>query len=258
MSRRVTFPNESADYRTARDALLEAELGLRRSMEAVAEQRRRLPPGGQAPEDYVFQEARPDGSIGQVRLSELFGPSHQALAIYNMMFPRNPADDRPGAASGETALLPLAESPCPSCTALLDQLDGVIPHSEQRMAFAVVAKTSPQRLLGFARERGWRHLRLLSSAGNTFKRDYLGESASGNQQPMLNVFERREGAIRHFWGTELLYADADPGQEMRHVGTIEPLWNLFDMTRQGRGSDWEEQLQYSCCSRVQAAPLGGK
>jgi predicted dithiol-disulfide oxidoreductase (DUF899 family) len=108
-----------------------------------------------------------------------------------------------------------------------------------------VAQSPLPRILTFARERGWRRLRLLSSAGNTYNRDYLAETAQGSQLPMLNVFHRDGETIRHFWGSELLYAPAEPGQEYRHVGTIEPLWNLFDFTREGRGTDWDEQLSYS-------------
>jgi predicted dithiol-disulfide oxidoreductase (DUF899 family) len=114
------------------------------------------------------------------------------------------------------------------------------------MNIAVAAKTSAERLLAFGQERGWRHLRLLSSAANRYNQDYLGE-VDGFQQPMLNVFQRQDGVIRHFWGSELLFAPTEPGQEMRHVGTLEPLWNMLDLTPEGRGADWEEQLQYSCC-----------
>lgn len=191
------FPNESPEYRAARDDLLTAEIELRRAMERVAVRRRQLPAGGVVPQDYVFEGALADGSVGEVLLSELFG-SHRSLAIYNMMFPRSRSDDRPGPASGVTASLPLAEGPCPSCTSLLDQLDGAVPHLKQRMAFVVVAKTSADRLLTFGRERGWRNLRLLSSAHNSYNRDYLGEAEGGGQQPMLNVFEREGLRIRHF------------------------------------------------------------
>jgi predicted dithiol-disulfide oxidoreductase (DUF899 family) len=195
----ITFPGESADYRTARDQLLEREIELRRAMEAVAVARRGLPPGGEVPEDYVFQGAGPDGATTDVRLSELFAPRKDSLVIYNFMFPRGYGRPRPGPTSGETARLPLEEGPCPSCVALLDQLDGAAEHASQRLNFAVVAKTSPPRLLTFAKERGWRHLRLLSSAGNTYNRDYFGEDPEGWQMPMLNVFHRDGEAIRHFW-----------------------------------------------------------
>jgi predicted dithiol-disulfide oxidoreductase (DUF899 family) len=234
----VTFPGESAEYRAARDRLLEREIGLRREMEAVAAQRRALPPGGAVPEDYVFQ-----GADGEVRLSELFGPGKPSLAIYSFMFPRDPADDRPGPKTGESVRLPLAEGPCPSCVAFLDQLEGMVEHSDQIMSFAVVAKAPLERVHAFANERGWRRLRVLSSATNTYNRDYLAETPEGHQRPMLNVFHRDGDTTRHFWGSELFYAPTEPGQETRHVGTIEPLWNLFDLTREGR-PDWDEQLSY--------------
>jgi predicted dithiol-disulfide oxidoreductase (DUF899 family) len=179
-----------------------------------------------------------------MKLSELFEPGKNSLVIYNFMFPRDPNDMSPGAAIGKTALLPLAESPCPSCTALLDQLDGAAEHARQHINFAVVAKTPVQRLLAFAEERGWRRLRLLSSAGNTYNRDYHGETVDGIQRPMLNVFHRDHDVIRHFWGSELLYAPTDGDQEPRHVGTLEPLWNLFDLTPEGRPNNWWERLSY--------------
>jgi predicted dithiol-disulfide oxidoreductase (DUF899 family) len=177
-------------------------------------------------------------------MSELFAPGKSTLVIYSFMFPRDPGDSSPGPASGQTALLDLAEGPCPSCTALLDQLDGAAEHAGQRINLVVVAKTAPARLLTFAHERGWRRLRLLSSAGNTFNRDYHAETADGLQRPMLNVFQRDQHTIRHFWGSELFYAPADGDQDPRHVGTIEPLWNLFDLTPEGRPADWYEQLGY--------------
>jgi predicted dithiol-disulfide oxidoreductase (DUF899 family) len=240
-----TFPGESAEYRTARDRLLEREIELRRAMEAVAAARRELPLGGVVPEDYVFQGTGADGTPTNVRLSELFAPGKDSLLIYCFMFPRDAGDERLGPEAGQTALLPLAEGPCPSCTALLDQLDGAAEHATQRINLAVVAKAPLERILTFANERGWRRLRLLSSAANSYNRDYLAETPEGSQRPMLNVFHRDGGTIRHFWGSELFYAPTDPGQDPRHVGTIEPVWNLFDLTPEGRPPDWDEQLSYS-------------
>lgn len=177
-------------------------------------------------------------------MSELFAPGRDSLVIYNFMFPRSSQDQRPGPASGRTAELPLAEGPCPSCVALLDQLDGVVEHAEPRVNLAVVAKAPVERLLTFGEERGWRRLRLLSSAGNSFKRDYRGETEDGAQVPILNVFHSDGSAIRHFWSSELMFAPTDGHQDPRHVGTLEPLWNLFDFTREGRAMDWDEQLSY--------------
>jgi predicted dithiol-disulfide oxidoreductase (DUF899 family) len=240
----VTYPGESAEYRAARDALLAKEIELRRLMEAVAAQRRELPPGGEVPEDYVFRGEGSDGGPTEVRLSELFSPGRDSLAIYSFMFPRDPEDDAPGPVrEKETAKLPLHEGPCPTCVALLDQLDGMVEHASQVVNFAVVAQTPVDRLLTFGRERGWRRLRLLSSAENTYQRDYLAETPEGAQRPMLNVFQRDGDTIHHFWGSELFYAPWDPGQDPRHVGTLEPLWNLFDLTPEGR-PEWEEQLTY--------------
>src|SRR5215510_3636101 len=241
----IAFPGESTEYRAARNRLLEQEIELRRAMEAVAAARRRLPPGGVVPRDYVFQAQGPGGGPAEVRLSELFAPGKDSLLIYSMMFPRASDDDSPGPRGGQTALLPLAEGPCPSCTALLDQLDGAAEHACQRINLAVVAKAPLLHILTFAKERGWRRLRLLSSAGTTYNRDYFGETAEGHQRPMLNVFRRDGETIRHFWGSELLYAPTEPGQDPRHVGTLEPLWNLFDLTPEGRPADWDEQLRYT-------------
>jgi predicted dithiol-disulfide oxidoreductase (DUF899 family) len=161
-----------------------------------------------------------------------------------MMFPRAADDSTPGPPAGQTSLLPLHEGPCPSCTALIDQLDGAAEHLAQHVNLAIAAKAPLDRLLTFASERGWRRLRMISSAGNAYNRDYLAEAADGSQQPMLNVFHHDAGAIRHFWGSELFYAPVEPGQETRHVGTIEPLWNLFDLTPEGRPADWHEQFSY--------------
>jgi predicted dithiol-disulfide oxidoreductase (DUF899 family) len=240
----VAFPGESAEYRAARNRLLEQEIELRRATEAVAAARRQLPPGGVVPEDYVFQAQGPDGGLAAVRMSELFAPGRDSLVIYSMMFPRASGDERPGPAGGQSALLPLAEGPCPSCVALIDQLDGAAGHVAQRLNLAIAAKAPLERVLAFGRERGWRRVRLLSAAGTTYSRDYLAELADGSQQPMLNVFHRDGDTVRHFWGSELFYAPVDPGQEPRHVGTIEPLWNLLDLIPEGRGTDWDEQLSY--------------
>jgi predicted dithiol-disulfide oxidoreductase (DUF899 family) len=241
----IRFPGESPEYRIARDRLLEREIELRRGMEAVAAARRELPPGGEVNMDYVFRGAGPDGAPADVRLSELFEPGKNSLVIYSFMFPRDPGDLTPGPRDGETALLPLAEGPCPTCTAFLDQLDGAAEHASQRVNIAVVAKAPLPRVLAFARERGWRRLRLLSSAGNTYNADYFAETPEGAQRPMLTVFHRDAGVTRHFWSSELFYASSDPGEEPRHVGTLEPLWNLFDLTPEGRPTEWIEQFSYS-------------
>ena len=239
----VNFPRESPEYRVARNRLLEQEIELRRMMETVALARRKLPPGGEIPQDYIFQELRPDGRWADVRMSELFAPGKDSLLIYTFMFPRYPDDERPGPASAELKDLPLARTPCPSCTALLDQLDAAMRHAGDIVNLVAAAEASVDHLVQFAKERGWRTLRLLSTAGNSYRKDYNADY-EGNGMPMLNVFHRDGDAIRHFWGSELFWAETDPGQDPRHVGTLEPLWNLFDLTPEGRPEGWDEQLSY--------------
>jgi predicted dithiol-disulfide oxidoreductase (DUF899 family) len=240
----VALPGESKEYRAARERLLQREIELRSATEAVAAARRELPAGGPVPCDYVFDGEGTTGAPVEVRMSELFAPGKPSLVIYSFMFPRDPGEESPGPSTGQTALLPLAEGPCPSCTALLDPLDGAAEHAGQHINFVVVAKAPIERVITFARERGWRHLRLLSSATNTYNRDYLAETPDGIQRPMLTVFHRQNGVIRHFWSSELFYAPTDPGQDPRHVGSLEPLWNLFDLTPEGRPQDWYEQHDY--------------
>jgi predicted dithiol-disulfide oxidoreductase (DUF899 family) len=232
----LSMPNESAEYRAARNALLAEEMELRRQIERVAARRRALPPGGAPREDYRFV-----GENGPVRLSGLFAPGRDSLAIYSFMYG------------------PERVRPCNGCTHLLDGLNGAAEHIRQRINFVVVAKSPLERILAFAGERGWRNLRFLSTDGNTYDRDYFGDSiglsaAVRKQQefkdgeewdmPMLNVFRRDGATVRHFWGSELLYVPAEPGQEYRHVDLLDPLWNMLDVTPEGR-DDFVPRLSYA-------------
>ena len=215
----MKFPNESKVYRAARNKLLFAEKALRRKVEAVAALRRKLPPGGALPEDYAFE-----GTEGTVRLSQIIG-DHDTLIAYSFMYG------------------PAMKKACPMCSSMLDALNGNARHITERAGLVVIAKSPIGRILDFAQARGWANLRLLSSAGNSYNRDYSGENAEGNQLPMLNVFVRRNGRIRHFWATELLFAKAGRGQNNRHVDMLWPLWNALDLTPGGRGTDWYPQLR---------------
>ena len=224
----LRFPGESSEYRRAREQLLEAEGELRDMTEQVAARRRALPAGGLLPEDYVFESAA-DGS--EVRFSELFAPGKDSLVIYNMMFPRWSEDRRAGAPGGETALLPLVEQPCPSCTSVVDGLEGAAFHLAARINLAVIAKTSPDRLGTYGQERGWRNLRLLSSRNNTFNRAYHAEAPDGGQLPVLNVFYRKEDGIHHQWASEMTFTRGD-------TSSLDPVWPIFgalDLTPDGRG-----------------------
>jgi predicted dithiol-disulfide oxidoreductase (DUF899 family) len=238
----IRFPGESGDYRRERNRLLEAEIELRRANERVAAQRRALPMGGSVPDDYSFEEA--SGSGGEVRFSELFEPGKDTLVLYSFMFPRSSGDRRSGP-DGETGKLPLAETPCASCTSILDSLDGAARHLGQRLNLGVVAKADPERIRTFAQERGWRSLRLLSSQNNAYNRDYHAETADGGQIPILNVFIRDGDQLRHSWATELMFAPREEGEDPRHVDSIWPIWNVLDMTADGRGTGSDfPQLRY--------------
>jgi len=230
MSTTMRIAGESSEYRAAREALLEAEVDLRRRLERVAELRRKLPLGAEVVEDYVFQEGAADlddaRTVRTVRLSELFAPGKNSLVLYSFMYG------------------PAMEKPCPMCTAMLDSLNGAAPHAAQRINLAVAARSPIERIRAFARARGWRNLRLLSSSASSYNRDYHGEAPDGSQLPVLNVFVKRGGAIHHYYATELLFADPEVGQHPRHLDLIFPLWNLFDLAPEGRGADFFPRLDY--------------
>jgi predicted dithiol-disulfide oxidoreductase (DUF899 family) len=228
----IRFPGESTGYRLERNRLLEAEAELRLSIERVAAQRRALPQGGAVPDDYRFEEAS-DGR--EVRFSDLFETGKDTLVVYSFMFPRYSGDTRPGPREGELARRPLTDTPCASCTSILDSLDGAALHLASRLNLVVVAKSDPAWIRAFARERGWHHLRLLSSRSSAYNRDYHAETPEGEQMPMLNVFLRDGDQFRHTWASELMYAPRADGIESRHVDSIWPIWNVLDVTPAGRG-----------------------
>ncbi len=116
---------------------------------------------------------------------------------------------------------------------------------EDRINLAVVAKAPTQKIRTWGKERGWTNLRLLSSGENTYNPDYFAETPEGGQLPAINVFQKTEQGVHHFYNTELLYAKAQNGQHPRHTDPIWPLWNIFGLTPEGRGTDWYPSLDYS-------------
>ncbi|SAK84230.1 hypothetical protein AWB79_05739 [Caballeronia hypogeia] len=216
----MTFPNESAEYRQARIALLAEEIELRRHIERVARMRRALPPGGEVTGDYRFE-----GERGAVDFAGLFGDK-DTLVTYSYMFG------------------PQRERPCPMCTSLLSAWEGEARDIEQRVALAVIARSPLARLVAFKQERGWRDLRLFSDTSGEFSRDYHAISKEGGDEPALNVFTKRDGVIRHFWSGEMDFATADPGEDPRGAPDPMPLWTVLDMTPEGRGTDWYPKLDY--------------
>jgi predicted dithiol-disulfide oxidoreductase (DUF899 family) len=216
----VRIPNESAEYRAARRALLAEEIELRRHIERVAAQRRALPPGGPVVGDYRFQ-----GEDGPTDFAGLFGDK-QTLAIYSYMFG------------------PERERPCPMCTNTLGAWEGNAADIGQRISLAVVARSPIERLIAWKKERGWRDLRLFSDLNDAYSRDYFGLLPNGSEIPAFNVFTRRDGTIRHFWSGEMADVTADPGQDPRGAPDPAPLWMVLDATPEGRGMDWYPKLDY--------------
>lgn len=214
----ISFPNESPAYRRARAKLLEAEIALRQQVAVLAALRRALPPGGEVPQDYEFQRFDAHGNIEDVALSSLFARGKKSLLIYDFMYG------------------PDMQKPCVMCSSMLDALNGNARQISERINLAIVARSPIERIVAFAKKRGWHNLTILSSANNTFQRDYFGETEGGDQLPMANVFVKEDKLVRHFWGSEMLYAGLD-GQP-RHVDLLWPLWNAFDLTPEGRGTDW--------------------
>ena len=217
------YPNDSAEYREARVALLAEEVELRRHIERVAAQRRALPPGGEA-RDYRFKDE--DGKT--VPLADLFGV-HDTLVTYFWMYG------------------PERERPCPMCTSFLGSLDIPVRDISQRIAIAVIGRSPVERQLAFARERGWSNLKFYATVGDDFPRDYRGLAPDGSEWPALDVWVRRDGKVLHFWGSEL-GGTADPGQDARGAPDPTPLWNILDLTPAGRGTDWFPALAYDAAT----------
>ena len=203
----LRYPNETRDYRVARDALLKEEQELVSRVKALAAKRRKLPPGGPLKEDYVFQWAT-DGKIGQrVRFSELFGDKN-TLLLYSFMFGPN------------------WDNPCLSCTSLVDGFDRSWYQVSRDAAFAAIAKAPADRINAWAKRRGWSQIPLVSGYESTYQADYRCQGDSDDMQwPVMHVFHKSDGRIRHFWGTE---------SNSNHLDTVWPYWNLMDYTPEGR------------------------
>jgi len=212
-------PNESEEYRRARQELLVEEIELRRHAEQVAAQRRELPLGGELPREYRFVAENGD----DVTLADLF-EDHDTLIVYSYMFG------------------PEREAPCPMCTSLMGGLDHKIVDIRQCVAIAFTARSPIERLVEGKAARGWRDLPVYSDGAGDFTRDYV--SADDADIPAYNVFIRRDGKIRHFWSDEITGDMADPGQDPRGAVEMDPLWLLLDTTPGGRGADWHPQLTY--------------
>jgi predicted dithiol-disulfide oxidoreductase (DUF899 family) len=221
------LPSESADYVTKREELRLAEIELMRHQERVAEMRRGLPLGPVV-EDYAFEEGprdleSGDAPITTTRLSELFSAPDRPLVIYQLMYGK------------------LQTSPCPMCTMWIDGLNGVAHHIAQNVDFAIVAAADLPTLRQHARNRGWRNVRLLSAGTSTFKFDLGSEDEAGWQDSTVSVFTRDgDGRAVHRYSA---HPRMDDAIAERGIDLIAPVWQVLDLTPQGR-DDWYPELTY--------------
>ena len=213
------FPNESAAYRAARNALLAEEIELRRQVERVAAQRRELPMGGEVPRDFEFVSE----AAGPVKLSELFADK-DTLMVYSMMF---------GAQR---------KSVCPVCTSFLTSWNGTAVNLRERVAMVVTARSPVERLVDYKKQRGLENLNFVSDGSGEFTRTYV--NAEDADVPGFSVFTRRDGKVFHFYSGELSGAMADPGEDPRGAPDMDPLWLMLDLAPEGRGTDWYPKLEY--------------
>ena len=217
--RQTNLTNESAEYLVKREEVRLAEIDLMRARERVAELRRALPKGAEL-QDYEFLEgpaslSEGDEPISKVRLSELFTAPDRSLVIYHFMFGKKQT------------------SACPMCTAWIDGYNGVAHHLAQTTDFAILAAADPAMLRAYARERGWDKLRLLSAGDSSFKYDLGSEDKEGNQDSTISVFTKdSDGTLRHFYSG---HPWLDPEIKERGIDELSPIWNVFDLTPQGRG-----------------------
>src|ERR1700722_9782208 len=212
------FPNESAEYRTARNGILVEEIELRRHIERVAAQRRALPHGGEVPHDFELVS-----ETGPIRFSSLFHEK-DTLMLYSMMYG------------------PERKAPCPMCTSFLSSWNGTAVNLSERSAIAVTARSPIDRLLDYKKHRGFANLPFVSDMSGDYTRTYVNPDDA--DVPGFSVFTRGNGTTFHYYSGELSGAMADPGQDPRGAPDLDPLWLMLDLTREGRGTDWYPKLEY--------------
>ena len=215
----LTRLKESDEYRRQREELRSAELDLADHIERVAALRRQQP-ADTVVDDYQLVDV---ASGDPVRLSQLFTAPDRALILYHFMY---------GKAQTE---------PCPLCTMWIDGYNAAAPHLTQNVDFAVVAAADPAAISAHAASRGWNNLRFLSAGDSTFKYDLGSEEPDGAQTEWISVFTRdSNGTLRHIYSKGAEMAD---NRRERGIDLLTPVWNLLDLTPQGRG-DWYPSLHY--------------
>ena len=215
------FPGESDAYSAARRALLAEEIEFRRHMTRVAAQRRALPPGPIIEKNYRFNDA----NGADVGLIDLFGGKDTLVTYFWMYGPQR-------------------ERPCPMCTNWLGAVNGNANDIAQCVSLKILGRSPVERQIAFAQERGWQHLDFVQTAGDDYANDLSLLNPDGTENPALVVYHREGDKIRLFWSSAMTLAMADPGQDPRDAPDIASLWNILDLTPEGRGTDWYPKLEY--------------
>jgi len=218
---KTPFPGASPDYERARQALLAEEIEFRRHMTRVVAQRQALPPGPVIRKDYLFK----DEQGFEVGLRELFGDKDTLVTYFWMYGPQR-------------------ERPCPMCTNWLGAVEGNAADIKQRVALKILGRSSVERQVAFAQQRGWRDLNFVQTVGDDYAKDLGLLTPEGYEYPALVVFRRNGDEVRLFWASEMTKEMADPGQDPRDAPDIASLWSILDLTPGGRGTDWYPKLQY--------------
>ncbi|MDB4943257.1 MAG: hypothetical protein JWP97_2791 [Labilithrix sp.] len=220
--RQPRFLNESSAYARAREALLAEELEVRRHLGRLARQNRELPDGPEMPDSWKFIGM----NGGEAGIADMFG-GHDTLVLYHWMYG------------------PERKRPCPMCTNLLGPLAANAADLQQRVALAVVARSSVERMITFGVERGWRDLRYYQAVGDEFSVAIGGlDPEKGGEMPVLMVLRKKDGKVRLHWMGETTMTMADPGEDPRGAVDLAPLWNILDLTPAGRDPKWYPRLSY--------------
>ena len=220
-TKRTPYPGESEDYARARERLLAEEIEFRRHMTRLAAQRQSLPAGPVVTKDYRFR----DDNGSEVGLSDLFGDRDTLVTYFWMYGPKR-------------------ERPCPMCTNWLGSVDGNAVDIKQRVALKILGRSPVERQKAFATERGWRHLDFVQTVGDDYARDLGVVSDDGDESPALVVYRKDGDQVRVFYAAQMPLEAADPGQDPRTAPDIASLWNVLDLTPEGRGGDWYPKLSY--------------
>ena len=143
------------EWEAARDELIQREKEHTRMADELARQRRELP------WIAIEKEYRFDADEGTRTLAELFDGRSQLL-VYHFMF-------GPGYEAG-----------CPTCSSMVDGLDGLLPHLHARdVTLLLVSRAPLEKLQAYKQRMGW-SVPWVSSANTDFSFD-IGASVPEQQ-----------------------------------------------------------------------------